>query len=67
MSTPRPVDERVMCLGDEGEALARQPLHHPELPEGLRAVELLREHARAPVQLLLRAGRGGRSGGRGTG
>ena len=52
------VNERVMGLGDEGEALAGQPLDHPDLPERLRAVELLGEDARRHVpQLLLRSGR----------
>ena len=62
MSTPGDaVDERVVGLGDEGEALAGQPLDHPQLPERLRAVELLGEHPRRHVaQLLLRARRGQR-------
>ena len=52
------VDERVVGLGDEGEPLAGQPLDHPQLPQRLRAVELLGEDARGHVaQLLLGARR----------
>ena len=50
------VDHRVVGLGQQGEAVALQPLHQPELPERLGAVELLREDARGePLQLLLAA------------
>ncbi len=43
------VDHRVVGLGQQGEAVALQALHEPELPERLRAVELLREDTRRPV------------------
>jgi hypothetical protein len=39
------VDERVMGLGDEREAVALDALHEPHLPERLGAVERLRMHA----------------------
>jgi hypothetical protein len=49
------VDEGVMSLGHERETLPRQPLDEPQLPERLRAVELLGEHPRGHVaELLLR-------------
>ncbi len=55
------VDERVVGLREQREALALQPLHQPQLPERLRAVELLGELPRHHVlQLLLGAGRGQR-------
>ena len=41
------VDHRVVRLGDEGEAIAFEPFHHPDLPERLRGVELLRHDAAA--------------------
>ncbi len=51
-----PVDGGVMGLGQQGEAVALQPLHQPHLPERLGAVELLREDARGePFQLCLPA------------
>ena len=52
------VDQRVVGLGDDRKALAREPLDEPELPERLCAVELLREDSGGQVaQLLLGAGR----------
>src|SRR5215203_4507491 len=35
------VDERVVRLGDQCEAVALEPLDQPRLPQRLRAVELL--------------------------
>ncbi len=50
------VDHRVVGLGQQGEAVALQALHQPQLPERLGAVELLREDARGEaLQLLLAA------------
>jgi len=37
------VDQRVVGLGEEREAIALQPLHQPHLPQRLRAVERLRK------------------------
>ena len=52
------VDERVVGLGHEREALAGQALDHPDLPQRLGAVELLGEDAsRHVAQLLLGARR----------
>jgi hypothetical protein len=48
------VDHGVVGLADDREAAALQALHQPELPERLRAVELLGEDARRQhPQLLL--------------
>ena len=53
------VDQCVVRLRHEREALAGQPLDQPQLPERLRAVELLGEDPRGDVpQLLLGAGEG---------
>jgi hypothetical protein len=47
----------VVRLADDREAAALQALDQPELPEGLRAVELLGEDPRREhAQLLLGAG-----------
>ena len=78
MSTPGDaVDERVVRLGEQREprrglrlrgVAARssrraEALDEPDLPQRLRAVELLREHAAGEVlQLLLAAGRRQRGG-----
>src|ERR1700710_2713185 len=52
------VDQRVVALADHGEAAVGHALDQPELPEGLRAVELLGEDPRRQVaQLLVGAGR----------
>ena len=52
------VDERVVALADDREAVALEALDEPQLPERLRAVELLGEDPRGEVaQLLLGAGR----------
>ena len=52
------VDERVVGLRDQREALLAQPLDEPQLPERLGPVELLGEHPRRhPAQLFLVAGR----------
>ena len=52
------VDERVVALADDREALALEPLDQPQLPERLGAVELLGEDPRRQVaQLLLGARR----------
>ena len=52
------VDEGVVGLGDQREAVLLEALDQPELPERLRAVERLREEASRDVaQLLLRARR----------
>ena len=40
-----PVDESVVGLGDQRKAPAGQVLHEPDLPEGLGAIEALREEA----------------------
>ena len=51
------VDERVVRLGDQREAAVVEPLDEPQLPQRLRAVELLRVDARGQrAQLLLAAG-----------
>jgi hypothetical protein len=51
------VDERVMGLADEGEAALLQALDHPDLPQRLRAIELLGEDAPGEAQeLILGAG-----------
>ena len=53
------VDERVVALADDREAVALEALDQPQLPERLRAVELLGEDPRGEVaQLLLGAGGG---------
>ena len=55
------VDHAVVGLADDREAVALQALDQPELPERLRAVELLREDPRRQhPQLLLGAGLGQR-------
>jgi hypothetical protein len=55
------LDQRVMGLRDDREPFSGETLHEPELPERLRAVQLLREHTRRQVaELLLGAGRGER-------
>ena len=55
------VDERVVGLGDQREAVALEALDEPRLPQRLGAVELLGVDARGErAQLLLRAGRGQR-------
>ena len=52
------VDQRVMALADHREAAVGHALDQPQLPERLRAVELLREDPRRQVaQLLVGAGR----------
>ena len=52
------VDQRVVALADDREAVVAQPLDQPQLPERLAAVELLGEDPRRQVaQLLLGAGR----------
>ena len=52
------VDEGVVRLRQQREALAGQALHQPQLPQRLRAVELLGEDpAGHSPQLFLRAGR----------
>ncbi len=52
------VDERVVALADDREAVAVEALDQPQLPERLAAVELLGEDPRRQVaQLLLGAGR----------
>ena len=38
------VDESVMSLREQGPPTTTEPLDHPNLPQGLRAVELLRHH-----------------------
>ncbi len=55
MSTPGDsVDQGVVGLGEQGEALARESLDQPQLPQRLGAVELLGEDAPGhPPQLLL--------------
>ncbi len=51
------VDERVVRLRDDREAVSSKPLHDPQLPQRLVAVEALREHPAGQVsQLLLAAG-----------
>jgi hypothetical protein len=55
------VDQRVVRLRDQGEAPALEPLHEPELPQGLGPVELLGVDAgRQRAQLQLRPRRGQR-------
>ena len=57
-----PVDQRVMRLGQHGPALVLEPFDHPDLPEGLRAVELLCHDAPDELaQLALASRRGQRS------
>ena len=52
------VDERVVALGDEREAVALEPVDERELPQRLRAVQSLGEQpAREVLQLLLAARR----------
>ena len=52
------VDERVVRLGDEREAVALEALDEPHLPQRLGAVERLRVDPRGErAQLRLRAGR----------
>ena len=56
-----PVDEGVVALADDREAVPVEPLDQPQLPERLAAVELLGEDPRRQVaQLLLGARRGKR-------
>ena len=51
------VDERVMGLGDQREAPVLEPLHEPQLPQRLRAVEPLGvDPGGERAQLLLAAG-----------
>jgi hypothetical protein len=51
------VDHRVVRLGQQREAPVGEPLDEPQLPQRLRAVELLGEDARQEVvQLLVAAG-----------
>jgi hypothetical protein len=40
-----PVDERVMGLGQQREAVIGQPLDEPQLPQRASAIQRLREHA----------------------
>jgi len=55
------VDEGMVALADDGEAVFVKALDQPQLPERLGAVELLREDPCGEVaQLLLGAGRGQR-------
>ena len=55
------VDQRVVGLGDQREAVVLEALDQPHLPQRLGAVELLGEDARGQVlQLLLAARRGQR-------
>ena len=56
------VDERVVALGDEREAPALDLVDQPHLPQRLRAVESLGEHARRQDPQLLHAARGGQRG-----
>ena len=51
-----------MRLGDHREATALDPLHEPDLPQRLRAVQALGEHAAGEVAQLLEAGRLGQRG-----
>ena len=61
MSTPDPVDHRVVGLGQDREAILLEALDEPHLPERLRAVELLGEDARGEaLELRLPARRGER-------
>ena len=55
------VDHAVVGLADDREAAVLEALDQPQLPQRLRAVELLGEEARGEVaELLLAAGRGKR-------
>ncbi len=62
------VDQRVVGLGDQREAVVLQALDQPHLPQRLGAVELLGEDPRGQVLQLLPAARAraARCGGRGT-
>ena len=62
MSTPEnAVDESVVGLGQQGEAVAGQPLDQPDLPQRPRAVERLGEDAAGkPLELLVAARAGQR-------
>src|SRR6266566_3781906 len=56
-----PVDQRVVGLGDQREAVVPQTLDQPHLPQGLGAIELLGEDPRGEAaQLVPAAGRGQR-------
>ena len=48
-----PVDERMVGLEDQREAVALEPLDEPVLPQGPRAVELLRGDPRRQLEQLL--------------
>ena len=66
------VDQRVVGLADDREAAALEPLDQPQLPERLRAVELLGEDPRgedcaAAPRCRAGAGRCGGRGSRGSG
>ncbi len=52
------VDQRVVGLRDQREAVVLQALDQPHLPQRLRAVELLGEDARGQILQLLPAARG---------
>ena len=53
------VDQTVMGLRDEGETVIAEPLRHPDLPQRLRPVELLRhDPGRESFQLAVVARRG---------
>ena len=55
------VDQRVVRLADQREAISLEPLHQPHLPERLRAVELLGEDAAdQQLELVVVAGLGQR-------
>jgi hypothetical protein len=56
------VDQRVVGLGDQGEAVVLEALHEPDLPERLRPVEPLREDT-ADELAQLRIGPGPGEGG----
>ena len=56
------VDQCVVRLGQHGPAPVLEPLDHPDLPERLRAVELLRHHAPDELAQLALAPRGGQRG-----
>ena len=56
------VDQRVVGLGDQREAVVLEALDQPHLPQRLRAVELLGEDPRGQVLQLLPAARRGQRG-----
>ena len=57
-----PVDQRVVGLGDQREAVVLEALDQPHLPQRLGAVELLGEDPRGQVAQLLPAARGRQRG-----